>query len=310
MQRLLSTAVLAGLLIATAAAFAVTERLKLEKAPIFGTKISPQISPTCGCARGKATILLKFRHRDTVTLTIRAANRSLVDTVLDSSPQPRGTQVFRWNGHTSEGAVAPDGTYYVEVHLSRQHRTLLLPNPIVLDTQPPELTAASPERPAFSPDGDHQADSVTVRYALTEPAFVQVFFRGHRIIRGRFHRPTGSFSWAGLVGDHRLKPGTYVLSVGSVDLAGNATPVVKRAHVRVTLRYITLASRHIAGVRPGGRVEIGVSTDARRYTWRLGARHGKAHGPLLSLPAPPTAGRYRLVVTELGHSDRATVVVK
>lgn len=310
MQRLLSTAVLAGLLIATAAAFAVTERLKLEKAPIFGTKISPHISPTCGCARGKATILLKLRRRDTVTLTILDTNRRLVDTVLDRAPEPRGTRVFRWDGRTNEGGVAPDGTYFVEVHLARQHRTLLLPNPIVLDTQPPELTAASPVRPAFSPDGDHQADSVTVRYALSEPAFVQVYFRGRRIIRGRFHRPAGSFSWAGLIGDHRLKPGAYVLSVGSVDLAGNATPVAQRAHVRVTLRYITLANRRITGVRPGGRVEVGVSTDARRYTWRLGARHGRARGPLLSLPAPPTAGRYRLVVTERGHSDRAVVVVK
>lgn len=310
MQRLLSTAVLAGLLIATAAAFAVTERLKLEKAPIFGTKISAHISPTCGCAHGKAHILLKFRRRDTVTLTILTADRSLVDTVVDRSPEPRGARVFHWDGHTSDGAVAPDGTYFVEVHLSRQHRTLLLPNPIALDTVPPELTAATPERPAFSPDGDHQSDAVTVRYALSEPAFVQVYFRGRRVVRGRFHRLTGSFSWAGLVGTHRLRPGAYVLDVGSVDLAGNATPIAHRAHVRVTLRYIALASRHITGVRPGGRIEIGVSTDARRYTWRLGARHGRAHGPLLSLPAPPTAGRYRLVVTERGHSDSATVVVK
>jgi hypothetical protein len=37
LQRLLTTATLVGLLVATAAAFAVTERLKLTKSPIFGT---------------------------------------------------------------------------------------------------------------------------------------------------------------------------------------------------------------------------------------------------------------------------------
>jgi hypothetical protein len=30
----------------------------------------------------------------------------------------------------------------------------------------------------------------------------------------------------------------------------------------------------------------------------------------LSLPAPKAAGRYALVVTEHGHSDRAVVIVK
>lgn len=309
MQRLLSKAVLVGLLIATAAAFAITERLKLEKSPVYGTQISQHLSPTCGCARGKATILLKLRHRETVTLTIRDTSRVLVDTLVAGSAEPRGVNVFHWNGRTDSGRRARDGTYYVEIYLARQHRTLLLPNQIVLDTVPPEIESASPERQAFSPDGDRQADAVEVRYALSEPAFILVYFRGRRIVRSRFHRPDGSFTWAGMLSSGRLPPGTYVVSVGAVDLAGNSTPVAKRAQVRVELRYITLASRRITGVRPGGRVEIGVSTDARRYVWRLGSRHGYARGPLLSIPAPAKPGRYRLVVTERGHSDRAVVVV-
>src|SRR3979411_847343 len=38
-QRLLPPAVLIGLLVATAAAFAITERLKLEQSPVYGTQI-------------------------------------------------------------------------------------------------------------------------------------------------------------------------------------------------------------------------------------------------------------------------------
>jgi hypothetical protein len=309
LQRLLSTATIVGLLIATAAAFAITERLKLEKSPVYGTRISRHLSPTCGCARGKAKILIKLRHRGTVTLTIRDASRALVDTLVAGATGPRGVDVFYWNGRTDAARRARDGTYYVEIHLARQHRTLLLPNQIVLDTIPPEIESASPQRQAFSPDGDHQADAVTVHYTLSEPAFVLVYLRGRRIVRTRFHRPHGSFTWAGTLGSQRLPPGNYVLSVGAVDLAGNSTPVARRAHLRVTLRYITLANRYITGVRAGGRVEIGVSTDAKRYGWRLGSRHGYARGPLLSIPAPAMPGRYPLLVTEHGHSDRAVVVV-
>ncbi|MHB8469890.1 MAG: FlgD immunoglobulin-like domain containing protein [Gaiellaceae bacterium] len=310
MQRLLSTAVLAGLLIATAAAFAVTERLKLEKSPVYGTKITPRLSPTCGCASRRATILLKLRRRDTVTVTIRARNRSLVDTLAAGSAGPRGANVFHWNGRTGRGTPARDGTYFVEIHLAKQHRTLLLPNEIVLDTVAPEVSSAVAGRPAFSPDGDRHADAVSVRYTLSEPAFLRVYVDGRRIVKGRFHRPAGSFTWAGTLGSRLLPPGTYVLSVGAVDLAGNRTPVERRARVRVELRYISLASRRIRGVRAGGRIEIGVSTDARRYGWRLGARHGFAHGPVLGIAAPAKAGRYRLVVTEHGHSDRALVIVR
>lgn len=307
LQRFLAPAVVGALLIATAAAFAITERLKLEKSPVYGTKITRHFSPTCGCARAKARIRVKLRHRDNVTLTIRDAKRQLVDTLVAGTAEARGVRVFDWNGRTSDGNRAPDGTYYVEIHLARQHRTLLLPNPILLDTTPPQIESASPEPPAFSPDGDHQADFVTIHYTLSEPAFVVAYVEGQRIVRSRFHRPAGSFTWAALLGTRQLPPGTYVLAVGATDLAGNSTPVLLRARVRVQLRYITLASHYITGVRARGRLEIGVSTNAKRYTWRLGSRHGYARGPLLNIPAPAIPGRYQLVVTEHGHSDHAVV---
>ncbi len=309
LQRLLPPVVLIGLLVATAAAFAITERLKLEQSPIYGTQISRYLSSTCGCARGRAKILIKLRHRDVITLTIRNSRRGLVDTVVTGSAEPRGVNVFYWSGRTGSGGHARDGTYYVEVHLARQHRTLLLPNRILLDTVPPVIDSVTPERPAFSPDGDKQADSVKIRYTLSQPAFVLAYVQGRRIVRTRFHRPVGSFTWAGMLDSRRLPPGIYILSIGAVDLAGNSTPLARRATVRVHLRYITLANHRITGVRPGGRVDIGVSTDARRYAWRLRSRHGFAHGPLLSVRAPRKAGRYRLIVTAHGHSDHALVVV-
>jgi flagellar hook assembly protein FlgD len=310
LQRFLSTATIVGLLIATAAAFAITERLKLTKSPITGTLVSKTLSPACGCARVHANISVKLRHGDTVTVRIDDARRRPVRTLVAAQPVPRGRNVFRWDGSTDAGTRAPDGVYLVQIHLAARHRTILLPNQIVLDTTPPEIEAATPNRLKFSPDGDHQADAVSVAYTLSKPAHVLVFLDGTRIVRSHLHRARSAFTWSGIANGRLLPPGTYTLTIGAVDLAGNSTPLAERAQVRVELRYIRLASRHIAGVSAGRRFDIGVSTDARHYRWKLGARAGVAHGPDLTLRAPARPGNYRLTVTELGHSDTAVVVVR
>jgi len=296
--------------VATAAAFAITERLKLVKSPIYGTVISPVFSPVCSCARGKALIRIKLRHGDHVTVSVLDRNLEPLRTLATGQAVPRGKSVFRWEGLTDFGDRAPEGTYRVQVHLEGQHRTILLPNRIRLDTTPPSLTDAHANRAQFSPDGDTRADSVSVRYALSEPAHALVYVHGRRIVRTKSHQAAGAFAWYGAVGGKVLRPGTYTLEVGAVDAAGNVTPIAERARVRVELRYITLASRRIIGVRPDARFTIGVSSDAVSYGWKLGARRGVASGPVLRLRAPQKPGRYTLTVTESGHSNAAAVLVK
>jgi hypothetical protein len=305
LQRLLSTATIVGLLIATAAAFAITERLKLVKSPITGPKVSKVFSP----AYGPATVRVRFRHADRVTVTVLTSGRHQVRTLVAGEPRRRGINVFRWNGTTDLGTRARPGTYLVEIHLAHQHRTILLPNEIVLDTTPPEVLLATPNRDSFSPDGDHQADSVRIRYALSKPAHLVVYLGKQRVLRTRSSKLKGHVDWSGKVNLRSLPPGTYTLTIGAVDLAGNPTPAAKQLHAQVEIRYITLANRRITGVRAGTKFDIGVSTDAKRYRWQLGARHGIAHGPVLTLRAPARAGTYRLTVGEHGHADRALVVV-
>jgi len=301
---------LVGLLVATAAAFAITERLKLVKSPITGPRISAVFSPTCGCARRKANISVKFRHGDVVTVSVLDSQRRPLRTLVAGRRVPRGRSVFRWEGLTDFGDRAPDGTYFVQIHLEGQHRTILLPNRIRLDTTPPEVTDARPSRPQFSPDGDQIADSVSIQYALSKPAHALVYLDGRRIIRSRSHKAHGAVAWAGLIDGQVLPPGVVTLTVGAVDDAGNVTPASQRARVRVEIRYITLANHRITGVRAGEVFEIGVSTDAHLYAWRLGGRHGVKAGPLLRLRAPQQKGRYTLTVRERGHVDRAAVFVK
>ncbi len=294
---------------ATAAAFAITERLKLVKSPIYGTLITPVFSPACGCVTAKATVSLKFRHGGRVTISVLDGKRHVVRTLVFGGLVPKGRSVFHWDGRTDAGARARDGGYRVQVHLEDQHRTILLPNLVSLDTKPPELLDASPNRMQLSPDADRLGDTVTIRYVLNKPAHVLVYYHGRRIIRGRSHLLRGGVVWTGRIDGRLLRPGVVALTVGAVDLAGNKTPVADRARVRIEIRYIRLASRRITGVAAGARFDIGVSTDAARYRWRLGARSGVKSGPVLRLRAPGRPGTYRLTVTEHGHSDAATVIV-
>jgi hypothetical protein len=85
--------------------------------------------------------------------------------------------------------------------------------------------------------------------------------------------------------------------------------VDQRARVRVEIRYIRLANPKTVA-RAGRTFEIGVSTDAKSYTWSLGRRKGKSSSHVLRLQAPTTRGRYTLTATERGHASRAAVFVR
>jgi hypothetical protein len=305
LQRILSTAVLVGLLAATAAAFAITERLKLTKSPIAGTRIvRDHLSPA---AHTTAAFTLRFRRRDRVSVTILDSHERFVDSLLDRALVPPGRRTFVWNGLTEARTVPPDGTYRMEVHFANQRRTILIPNPIVLDTKPPSVLDAGVTPKAFSPDGDKQFDTVEIRYKLSEDAHVLVFVDGRRIIRGRFSKPKDKVTWGGMLDGRTLPPGKYVLTVGAVDLAGNKATTVRR--VVVTIRYIALSVRRVV-VHGGARFHIRVATDAKRYGWTLGARSGHSSARTLRLRAPKAAGTYRLTLTERGHSASASVVVR
>ena len=309
MQRLLTSLTLVGLLVATAAAFAVTERLKLTKSAISGTLVSRSFSPKCGCSRKNANVRIVLRRADTIDVTVVDAHRHVVATLFSRQRFPRGKTKFRWDGILDTGGLAPDGTYQVNIHLERQHQTILIPNKIVLDTTPPEIVEATPNREDFSPDGDRQADFVRIAYKLSKQAHVILYLGGRRILGPTYRHPSsGSLSWYGLAHGHLVRPGSYTLEVGAVDLSGNRTPPERRFRVRVRLRYIVLASKRI-GARAGRFFEIGVSTDATRYHWSLGARAGRNGGAVLRLRAPRQPGRYLLTVSERNHVDRAHVVV-
>lgn len=304
MQRVLTTVTLLGLLVATAAAFVITEHLKLQKSPLYGTFVSKYVSPVCGCANRVATVRIRLRHEERVTVTIVNAAHQTVDTIVSGElVSARAKHHWPWNGDTADGRRASDGSYYPWVTLGR--RTFRLPNRILLDTKPPQVLSVSPPKHALLAAHGRTA---SIGYSFSEKAHAVVYLGSQQIIRGRKTRENFKVKWPGTQDGRPLPAGRYVLSIGAQDIVGNSTPAADRKTVTVTVRYIELAPERIA-VRSGHRFRVHVTTAARHYTWRLGHRHGTRRGEVLHLRAPTTPGTYRLVVTEDGQSTTATVEV-
>jgi hypothetical protein len=321
LQRLLSTTLVLGLLVATAAAFAVTEGLKLVKPPVTRTLIVSAaraggrphqlkaFSPTCNCPTNRAYLRFWLRRGDTLTLDVLDRERRVVATIVDSAHAHPRFNRYAWDGRTSTGRIAPDGTYRFRIHLAGQHRTILLPNELVLDTKPPLVRQATVVRDTFSPDGDGRADGVWVKYRLDGPARALLFVDGTKVVQTRFRPTRGELPWFGKLDGRALPEGTYRLRVAAVDLAGNVTPRAKQAVVPVHIRYIALARPSLT-VKARTKLGIGVRTDAADYSWRLDGDSGVESARLLVVRAPKRPGVYRLVVTENGHSAHARVVVR
>lgn len=297
-----------GLLFATAAAFAITEHLKLVKAPLTGARVSRYFSPTCRCKTARATISVRLRHRDSVTVQILDQKNRVVATLATNQSEPKGRVEFPWRGLTDAGGRAPDGRYNAEIHLADAHWKILLPNPIDLDTRPPLVRSVTVSPGFVSPDGDGVHNHVKIRYRLSEQAHLIVWHGSRRLLRTHASRPAYRTTWNGITGGRPWRAGTYTLTVGAVDLAGNVTPRAQRKTLTVVVRYVTLGLRRIT-VAAGREFSVPVHADAP-YTWTLGRRHGRSRAAVLRLRAPKQAGGYHLRVTESGHTASALVVVR
>jgi hypothetical protein len=296
LPRLLSTLLVLGLLVGTAAAFAATERLKLVPSPIGTPEVTEAFSPTCGCDTRSALIRFPLRKADRITVTI-VRNGKTVATLAEDLERPAGPATFEWDGRDT-----PEGTYKARVHLARARRTIVIPDAMQLDLTPPVLSVRSVTPDAFSPDGDGRADKVRVVYAVSEPSRVSLLVNGRA---GPVSPPrrAGKLEWYA----RRQRPGPHTLTLVAHDLAGNDSRPSVPAVVR--LRFISIVESQVV-VRAGVRFGVRVSTDAKRYAWRLGARRGSTTGTALVLRSPQRAGRYTLVVTHRGHSDAVPVFVR
>jgi hypothetical protein len=124
----LTRAVFALLVVATFAAFFVTQRLKHSPTLVQAASAVPYIYPANG--HRKALISFKIKQTDEVTLTVVGPDGDDVDTLAsDVHMQAYVQESFRWRGITSSGRPAPFGLYTIRVRLRHAGRSVLLTRP-------------------------------------------------------------------------------------------------------------------------------------------------------------------------------------
>jgi hypothetical protein len=243
----LPAAAFAVLVAATVAAFFITQHLKVSTPLIAGfpRPVPAAINPVAGVrcydpAVGKTlnyrkmmiSFYLLHASDDVDVWVVDSADR-IVATLARGRFMPGGNHpirtVFRWDGRTSDGALAPDGTYYVRVRLRHQGRTVTIsdnsgPIPFrVLTTAPrptitrvaPKVVSASQMAPIRIDYLGNETRSATVliyRLEASRPRLVKSFVTP-------WHRH--SAVWDGLIHRQPATPGRYLIGLKVTDLACN-----------------------------------------------------------------------------------------
>jgi len=294
-----------ALLAATAAAFALTQGLKLQKSPIFGTRVQPVFSPVCNCDKETARIAFKLRKADRLDIAIVDGGQ-VVRTIERGRRYPKGPVAVEWDGRDDAGRVLPEGAYKPRVHVRGAHQTITLPNPIRIDVTAPVIQDVRVAPRVVSPDGDGRNDKVAVRYRLNEPGRGALFVNGKRRALTRFPRKEETIVWNAKARGRPARPGVYGLQLVAFDPAGNRS--ARTPAIPVAVRFVTLGRNRIAAAA-GAPFAVRVSSDAERVRWTLGGRSGFARPGTLRLVAPLQKGRFTLTVSANGHTARAAVFV-
>jgi hypothetical protein len=220
--------VIAALLAVSGVAFLRAEQLKLQHSPVGGVRVQKTFSTTCPlhantrCRSHTARLSFRLRDAGRIALAMVDGSGSVVDRLgpADGSRHARGRITVAWDGKTSSGATAADGTYHLRVGLLSLGRTITIPDTIGLDDTAPTVTLVG------------RAGRLPLRFRTSERAVVFVhatgvgadtgraaLFRGHGG-RGHFRRT-------------RMAGARVRITLVAVDPAGNASAPLDAGVIRL-----------------------------------------------------------------------------
>jgi hypothetical protein len=238
-----------ALVVATIAAFFITQHLKVttplingSPAPVPST-INPVARRTCVVSTPLGNRRVNFsqmkisfyllNRSDNVDVYIVDQNGNIVRTLatgryMRGGAHPVRTQ-FTWDGKLDDGSIAADGTYYVRIFLRHQARTIVIsnsagPEPIkVLKVAPdPAVTRVTPSLIMRG------GTPVTVYYRGTENdrAFIELYRIGAtgaaRLVKSfAVKADSREAIWNGEIRHRPAPAGSYLVGLQAIDAACN-----------------------------------------------------------------------------------------
>jgi hypothetical protein len=258
----------AALVVATVAAFFITQHLKVTTPLIAGyprpypAAINPIDGVTCydpGMHRYVShramTISFYLLHAsDRVNVYVVDSQGRRIATLASGRYMPGGSHPVRsqfvWDGREQNGSLAPDGRYYVRVHLIHQNRTVTisdnsgaLPVTVITVAPHPVITSVTPQLIAYG-----ARSPVTIDYKGNENRLATVLIfsvlphQRPKLVKS-FLTAGQSATWDGLIRQRPAPPGTYLVALQVTDAACNAgyfppklAPASAVAHTTLTVR--------------------------------------------------------------------------
>ena len=332
------------LVVATIGAFFLAQRVKSTPSAIKQFSMRGFCSPNGDGRFDGCRLSFRVKRGDDVSVSVVGAGGDVVRTLVSDRALPPKQQLrVRWDGRTSGGARAADGTYRFQVNLRRQGRSILIPRTLALDTTAPKptVTAIGPTktalpRPELFPNPQGRPVEIHVSSpSTTKPTQVFVYRTDPRPSREPVAylgtlKGSGAKQWDGTVHGVRVQPGTYVVALRTRDRAGNigSTPsaLPPRAgygqtlpgHGGITIRYLGVQPPLGEPVITGEKAPFGIDARRAAYTWS--ARHigelrprsrGRGTRPGLTIRAPgKRSGLYILQVRTRKHATDVPFAVQ
>ncbi len=278
-------AVFALLVLATVAAFFVTQSLKTEVPVVLRFAAKPRdISPNGDRVRDTARVGFDLSEPAEVSFYVIDSEGDEVRRLVDDRRLAGDTKHrFRWDGRDDEGGVVPDGVYRLRVARRKEGRVVDSFKEVRVDTRRPKVRLISTTPNVISPGVPGGARRVRVRYS--GPRNVAPEFRVFRtdvnppqvvrLFRGDRSR---SGVWDGTVRGGGFAPdGSYSFFVLVRDLAGNLTrapapdpprAITARPRTGVDVRRLTLQGP-LAPVSAGSLAVFRVGPVEQRFEFAL-----------------------------------------
>ncbi|HEY6781412.1 MAG TPA: FlgD immunoglobulin-like domain containing protein [Thermoleophilaceae bacterium] len=300
--------VLGVLVLATVAAFFVTQQLKSEFPLVLRFAAQPSaLSPNGDGFKDRTRVGFDLSEPATIRFTIVDQDGNEVRTLVDNRRLAGDTKHrFEWDGRDDDGDIVPDGTYRMRVVRRDEGRVIDSYKTLRVDTIAPQprLTSVTPS--VIAPAEPGQRPRVRISYAgpRNNAPEVRVFRTdgGPPRVVERFRGDANhGATWNGRVRGKPAADGDYAFTVSVRDSAGNlavapaAIPTARntRPHTGVTVRGFALTGP-LGSVTAGDAATLTAGPFDRSLRFvlsRLGSPHPLRTGERIG-------GRFRVHVPE------------